>query len=623
MRWRPFTYWLEPSNFSSAVCVSACPHLAGSLICDYLYESAPLDTQRVQLDHRCWGSIRTRPFFQLCVPTDAAHMGAIDATLGAQVGREASFDLIQSTDALLRAWTAAALSGLSLRLGLIFLPLTSLTLTVLTALVVALTHAMLLVPRGTLALASARLLAGRNVAVPTRVWSLARHELTLGWLSLFAGLLLLLTLLARVRYAPLAASVLSASAQLLRRSAGFFFLPCYVAAVLYAVWLGGISVMPHLSAVDAGRETTGAAVGVIDAAINGAITHLSAVGDEAAGARVLSILAQSDAGGAAGTAADSTAWPHPDMEGKSEALAWSLAARSCALAAEQLDAALSHLSHAWQPLAWLPFLSQHLQLLLLLPLNFLTQLVLAWEFLTVAGAVSVAYTAERDTGARGEPPKKAWPILSSGGQAVFRHGSSLVAAAVFLPLAATLRLLLPPVEVLRGQRSGCVGATQRALHAAQTACAWASPGALAHLALRDSAEIPQGENGLKPSKRSQRPRIGLVDAAVASEDLYEATPARLRHVSSYTHFFCLLAKTSVALACGIGIWSRLAAADGPPMLFPLWPASVAALGGYALAAAAITVPESAVEAILQCWAKELLYEKQRQEKESTSCGHEA
>ena len=59
------------------------------------------------------------------------------------------------------------------------------------------------------------------------------------------------------------------------------------------------------------------------------------------------------------------------------------------------------------------------------------------------------------------------------------------------------------------------------------------------------------------------------------------------------------------------------------MLFPLWPASVAALGGYALAAAAITVPESAVEAILQCWAKELLYEKQRQEKESTSCGHEA
>ena len=68
LRDRPFVYFLQPHNLSSAVCVRACPLLADELACDYAFEAAPTATKRGVLGRRCFAAHRTRAHSLACLP---------------------------------------------------------------------------------------------------------------------------------------------------------------------------------------------------------------------------------------------------------------------------------------------------------------------------------------------------------------------------------------------------------------------------------------------------------------------------------------------------------------------------------------------------------------------------
>ena len=99
------------------------------------------------------------------------------------------------------------------------------------------------------------------------------------------------------------------------------------------------------------------------------------------------------------------------------------------------------------------------------------------------------------------------------------------------------------------------------------------------------------------------PTLGFISAGIACDRLYADTPARLSDARSHVAFYCALAKWTVAFACGLVGWLCLTAPGAPPTLTPLWPAVVITLGSYMLASAAVSVPEAAVEAVLQSYCE--------------------
>ena len=78
LRDRPFVYFLQPHNLSSAVCVRACPLLADELACDYAFEAAPTATKRGVLGRRCFAAHRTRAHSLACLPVDPALAATAD-----------------------------------------------------------------------------------------------------------------------------------------------------------------------------------------------------------------------------------------------------------------------------------------------------------------------------------------------------------------------------------------------------------------------------------------------------------------------------------------------------------------------------------------------------------------
>ena len=98
LRSRPFLYFLQPANSSTAVCVHACPRLADDIICDYGYDGAAPSVQRAQLGQHCFGRLRTRAVFLSCMPTDPAAVGVADAWLSAHTWDQLAADMLQATN---------------------------------------------------------------------------------------------------------------------------------------------------------------------------------------------------------------------------------------------------------------------------------------------------------------------------------------------------------------------------------------------------------------------------------------------------------------------------------------------------------------------------------------------
>ena len=228
MRRRAFTYYLQPHNLSSGVCVSECPALADELICDYTYQQS--ETKRSQHGKRCFAQLRTRASFLTCLPIDPGAASTVDAWLTAHTWDQIGADTLEASGVLFSCWCAAGLAGYLCLLGLRWLPRTTLFASLMGSLILAPAFGALLLSHGYDELASARQHATLGGAIITRDRRAAQAALAAGWVAVLSGVVLLVSLALRARHAPLAAAVLDAASHALQGlPASLLLLPLYVA----------------------------------------------------------------------------------------------------------------------------------------------------------------------------------------------------------------------------------------------------------------------------------------------------------------------------------------------------------------------------------------------------------
>ena len=291
---RAFVYYMQPHNLSSGVCVGACPTLADELVCDYAYTQSGPEARRAQLGKRCFGQLRTRASFLACLPTDPGAASTIDAWLSAHAWDQIGADTLEASGVIFSCWYAqcpmpnaqcpklpmppnaqcpmpnrcgAAVAGYLCLLGLRWLPRTTLFGTLMSSLLLAPAFGTLLLSHGYDGLAAARQHAALGGTVCTRDRQAAQAALVAGWVAMLMGVILLVSLSLRARYAPLAAATLDAAAHALHGlPATYLLLPLYVAVASGAVLVSWLS---SLAAYAAPSAALGAALGSGGGALSG------------------------------------------------------------------------------------------------------------------------------------------------------------------------------------------------------------------------------------------------------------------------------------------------------------------------------------------------------------------
>lgn len=255
---RAFVYYMQPHNLSSGVCVGACPTLADELVCDYAYTQSGPEARRAQLGKRCFGQLRTRASFLACLPTDPGAASTIDAWLSAHAWDQIGADTLEASGVIFSCWCGAAVAGYLCLLGLRWLPRTTLFGTLMSSLLLAPAFGTLLLSHGYDGLAAARQHAALGGTVCTRDRQAAQAALVAGWVAMLMGVILLVSLALRARYAPLAAATLDAAAHALQGlPVTYLLLPLYVAVASGAVLVSWLSSLAAYAAPSAALTLSG------------------------------------------------------------------------------------------------------------------------------------------------------------------------------------------------------------------------------------------------------------------------------------------------------------------------------------------------------------------------------
>lgn len=309
----------------------------------------------------------------------------------------------------------------------------------------------------------------------------------------------------------------------------------------------------------------------------------------------------------------------------------------------------------------------------------LASAVTSWVYCTVGGAVGRWYAslappagADAPKGATAAssaaaaastvPPPPSWPLWRSGWLAIDAHFSSIGTAAVLLPFATIVRIVVPPVaspprRSVDPYSRFCLGLIQRALRCCLALPRSVHPGGLIYLARQPPIGLPTAAQWLAEQRgvaaaeaaaeRQQRtalrrpapygdfvgggsPNLYYDDAADAEatlgDDAGAATGvatgfleagercarlfdspagAHLAAAREAAHYFYSLLKWTIAGGVAFVGWLCLTSSDAQPLMSPIWPTAIILEGSLALASAALAVHEAALEALLQAYADEL------------------
>ena len=238
-----------------------------------------------------------------------------------------------------------------------------------------------------------------------------------------------------------------------------------------------------------------------------------------------------------------------------------------------------------------------------------------------------AHAPVASSGATGSPRRK-WLLWRSGWLALDAHLSAIVAAAFLLPFASTVHMVIPPVAPPARRAANpysrmCLGCIQGCLRCARTLTRSVHPGALVLLAryapigTYDEGEAAEtfasaGSTPVFAARRTPRapPPTGFLDAGERCAMLFQpishgaSAAANLSAVREHCAYFYALIKWTIAFGVALIGWACLTATDASPLLSPLWPSAIILEGSFALASAALSVHEAALEALLQCYASE-------------------
>ena len=212
-------------------------------------------------------------------------------------------------------------------------------------------------------------------------------------------------------------------------------------------------------------------------------------------------------------------------------------------------------------------------LTLLAPL-WIASAVVAWTYVTVAGAAGCWYkerTAAIGKGATASavgapalshdslaPLRARWVIWRSGWLAVSLHLPAIASATLLMPLAATLRLLTPPVSSAPKRSANpfqrmCLGCVQSSLRCANLLSRPVHPGGLVRLALYGPIVGigPAASGGAHPGKGPALQAAAFEGGAVSAgaggssfldagskvADLFHSTPVHVADAREHVHFF--------------------------------------------------------------------------------------
>ena len=592
LRDRPFVYFLQPHNLSSAVCVRACPLLADELACDYAFEAAPTATKRGVLGRRCFAAHRTRAHSLACLPVDPALAATADAWMSRHVLDELAAQTLQASGVIFGAWAAAAAASVACLLLLRWLPHVTLLLLVLGALGLSVALAATLLSRGGAQYADARAPVIGGEAVCSREVAAAQLQEAAGWLALALPLLLVLALVPRARNAHLAAGVLDCAARPLAELPALSLLPLYLFVPISAALAGWFSTVVYLAAPSPfpAPQSAPSATGVW-------LWPLALAFPIALGQLLLHWQYIAVAGAVA-------AWFHePEHAAAAAARERAAAGRLGPLATPPTpDGAPS-----WR-LRWALWRSGWLALG-----HHFGELAAAACLLPAAGGLKLLLPPVHAAPRRDASPyaraalgtiQGALRVLGCCCRNV--DGGALVQLVLHGPIGGSEAEGGP-----RRNRRMVAGATVGSPltvpdPAAEAPAPAASEGG--------DAEAPVSSRPATPKPPPER-LAGLLSAGARCERLYLASAGPLRAARSHTLYFLALGKWVVAGGCGLGGALTIGAAPPSQLLWPLWPTLVIVAGAYLIAAAAFTVAEAASEAVVQCYCEEALQTADDRQKE--------
>ena len=581
MRARPFMYWL---NATATVCVRRCPRLADELVCEYPFEAVPVERRRAQLGLRCFAQLRTRPSFPACLPYKPSAAAPIDRWLSTHAVDQLAADTLQASAVILGSWCAAGLASLVVLAGLVAAPRMTLGLTMVAILAITFSGAALLLPHGTSILAAARAPLMRQEALYWREEIPGFVQFSLGWAACAAVALLVLTLWQRARHAPLVAALLATAAKPLTSLPQLLLFPLYLFIGVGAPLSAWITAIVYLASPCAEAEGCGAS-----ATFWRVVWPLTLAAPYWIAAAVTA-WAYCAAGGAVACWYADLA-PHNAAGGGGGGFGGGGGGGGGAAGLEAGGATSAHRG---------------------LPTAFETPL----KKRRPHSPPGAANSPRLDAMAYTPGASRRWPLWRSGWLALDAHFGSIGAAAFLLPLVSLLRIVLPPVHgaarpSVNPYSRACVGAIQGCLRLLASLTRSVHPGGLVYLARHTPIGAPNGVGGVGGGVGAALPPPrcrGFLDAGQRCADLFDFSEARVAAAREHAHYFYALLKWTISLGCALVGWLCLTNAEAPLLLSPLWPAAIILEGSFALASAALSVHEAALEAVLQSYCAEMRLE---------------
>jgi len=566
LRLRPFAYWL---NASSIVCVRTCPRLSDELACEYPLEALTTGAKRAALGARCFAQQRTRTAFPACLPHAPAAALPVDRWLQGHALDQLAADTLHASGVLLGCWVAAGLAGLISLGGLLFLPRLTVLIVMVGALTTALAAAAMLLPHGVRSLAAARAPLERNEATYWREEIPGTMQFALGWAACAGVGLLVLTLCARVRRAPLAAALLATPARPLLATPSLLVLPLYLFVAIGTPLCSWLTAIVYLASPCGSAEGCGLSADVLRL-----LWPLTLAAPYWL-ASAVTAWAYCASGGVVGRWYAHLAPP----EGRADA--------SSALAGAQKASgrAVPPPPPLPPPPAWPLWRSGWLSLD-----EHFGAIGSAAALLPFATMVRMLVPPLASAAPRTVNPYSRWCLGLV--QGTLRCCLSLPRTAH--PGALVYLARQPPIGLAPVTAPDARGKADR-----PSAHHDASP-----KEYQGYEEEYEEEAGLEP----ERPKTFLA-AGQRCADLFGgrvgAGGASLSTAREAAHYIYSLLKWTIAGGVALVGWLCLTSDQAEPLMSPIWPTAIILEGSMALVSAALATHEAALEALLQCYAEEM------------------